>query len=515
MLTPYQPLPLADFRQPDEAERMRAALASVAGQLGGRYPLRIGGREVWSAETIVSGNPAHDGQVVGTVAAAGTDHVLAAVDAATRAFEDWSRTDPDARARCLLKAAALLRSRIHEYCAWLVCEVSKTWPEAYAEAAEAVDFMEYYAREMMRLAGAHPVAPYPGEENELRYVPLGVGAVIAPWNFPLAILCGMATAAAVAGNTVVAKPSSSSPVVAARLFALLDEAGFPAGVLNFVPGAGAQVGDVLVSHPGVRFVSFTGSREVGVRIFGMAAEVHPGQRWLKRTVLEMGGKDAIIVDSSADLSSAADGVVASAFGFQGQKCSACSRLIVVEDVHDRVLDAVADRAMGLTVGDPADRETALGAVIDARAKARIDAVIAEGSTAGRLVVSGGSTPAGGAFVPPTVIADVAPDARIAQEEIFGPVLAVLKARDFQHALEIANCTDYGLTGGVYSRDRRHLEQARREFHVGNLYFNRKCTGALVGVQPFGGFNMSGTDSKAGGPDYVGLFLQAKSITERF
>jgi 1-pyrroline-5-carboxylate dehydrogenase len=338
--------------------------------------------------------------------------------------------------------------------------------------------------------------------------------VIPPWNFPLAILCGMTTAALVAGNTVVVKPSSETPTIAAQFAAVLREAGFPDGVFTLLAGSGAEVGDVLVQHPKVRFVSFTGSRDVGLRINELAARPQPGQVWIKRVVAEMGGKDAIIVDADCDLDQAVEGVAVSAFGYQGQKCSACSRAIVDARVYDAFLDKLKARVSSIKVGPAEDPANYMGPVISEGARRSIRQYIETGRKEGRVVVEGGETPAEGYFVPPTVIADVEPTARIFQEEIFGPVLAVSKARDFEHALELANDTQYGLTGAVYSNNPEHLKAARGRFFVGNLYLNRKCTGAMVGAHPFGGFNMSGTDSKAGGPDYLLLFLQAKSIAEK-
>jgi 1-pyrroline-5-carboxylate dehydrogenase len=399
----------------------------------------------------------------------------------------------------------------------MVLEASKNWNEAYADTAEAIDFLEFYAREAVRWDGSHPTTPYSGEENEVRYYPIGVGASISPWNFPLAITCGMAASAIVTGNTVVMKPAEQTPVIAAKLFQLFEAASVPPGVVNFVPGAGEVIGEALTGHPGIKFVSFTGSRDVGLHIYQRIATHQPGQKWLKKAILEMGGKDAIIVDEDVNPEVAAEGVVASAFGFQGQKCSACSRLIAHTKIYDALLEKVVERASKLTVGDPSNPANFMGAVIDSDAYSRILQYIAIGRTEGRVVLGGEETehPGDGYFIHPTIIADVAPNARIAQEEIFGPVLAVIRAEDFDHALQIANGTEYGLTGGVYSNNRVHLERARHEFQVGNLYFNRKCTGALVDVQPFGGFNMSGTDSKAGGRDYLSHFLQAKSISERW
>lgn len=495
---------------------MVAALAEVGRQLGRTYPLRIGGKDVNTTDRIKSVCPAAYDQVVGQVCKASADHAAEAVEVAFESFNMWSRVEPEARARVLIKASAIMRRRIHELAAWMCYEVSKSWKGAYADVAEAIDFMEFYAREMMRYAGSHPTTPYPGEENEVRYIPLGVVVVIPPWNFPLAITCGMTTAAIVAGNTVVLKPASTAPVIAAKLVEILREAGLPDGVLNYLPGSGGEVGDVLVDHPRTRMVAFTGSKEVGLRIFERAAKVHPGQIWLKRSILEMGGKDAIIVDQTADLDEAAAGVVASAFGFQGQKCSACSRLIAHESIYNELLDRVVNGARRLTMGNTTGPQNFdMGAVIDASAYEKINSYVEIGRKEGRAMLAGGPTPKGGYFIAPAIIADVDRNARIAQEEIFGPVLAVIKGRNFSELLEIANGTEYGLTGAIYSRDRLRLERARREFHVGNLYLNRKCTGALVDVQPFGGFNMSGTDSKAGGRDYLQLFMQAKSICEKF
>jgi 1-pyrroline-5-carboxylate dehydrogenase len=516
MLPPFAPEPYVDFKQDEPRSKMLAALKQVQGELGRTYPLWIDGESGTTGETFDSVSPADPGRVVGTMAKANADLADKAIRSAAEAFKEWSRWDPDARARILIKGAHIMRRRLYELAAWQVFEESKSWIEAYADVCEAIDFLEFYGREMMRLGGAHPVTPFPGEENELRYIPLGVGVVIPPWNFPLAICAGMTTAGLVTGNAIVLKPASTAPVVAAKLVEILHEAGLPKHVLNFMPGPGGTVGDGLVCHPLTRFISFTGSREVGIGIFEKAAKVQPGQIWLKRTVLEMGGKDCIVVDETADLEAAAEGVVTSAFGFQGQKCSACSRLIAHRDIYDDLLDRVVARARQLTIGDTASPENFyMGAVIDEPAYRKISEYAAIGGGEGRTVLGGGKVPGKGYFIPPTIVADIAPDARIAQEEIFGPVLAAIKFKDFDEGLAIANGTEYGLTGALYSKDRLRLERARHELHVGNLYLNRKCTGALVDVQPFGGFNMSGTDSKAGGRDYLQLFLQGKSTTERW
>lgn len=516
MLTPFYPESYVDFNQPEPRAKMLAALELVRGQLGRTYPLWVDGKPITTSETFTSISPADPNRMVGVMSKANADIADRAVRSAAQRFSDWSRVDAEARARVLIKAAAIMRRRVYEFSAWMCYEVSKSWIEAYADTCEAIDFLEFYAREAMRLGASHPTTPMPGEENEVRYIPLGVGVVIPPWNFALAITAGMTTAAVVTGNTVCLKPSSASPVIAAKLVECLHEAGLPPEVLNFVPGPGASVGDTMVAHPVTRFISFTGSRDVGLGIFEKAAKVGPGQIWLKRTVLEMGGKDAIVVDETSDVAAAAQATVAAAFGFQGQKCSACSRLIAHEQIYDELVDRVVAGSRELTMGDTVTAENYfMGAVIDQAAHKKINDYIRVGKTEGRFVLGDSRVPANGYFISPTIVADVPANARIAQEEIFGPVLAVIKARDFEDALQIANGTQYGLTGAMFSRDRFRLERARNEFHVGNLYLNRKCTGALVDVQPFGGFNMSGTDSKAGGRDYLQLFLQGKSITERF
>jgi 1-pyrroline-5-carboxylate dehydrogenase len=513
---PYRPEPYVNFAEAEPRSRMLAALKTVRGQLGASYPLRIGDRKIDTDKKINSIMPGNSATVVGHVAKATRDHAEQAMQAATAAFKTWSRVDPETRARVLFKAAAIMRRRLYELSAWECFEESKGWLEAYADVCEAIDFLEFYGREMIRLGGPQAVTPFPGEDNELRYMPLGVGVVIPPWNFPLAITCGMSSATIATGNTCILKPASTAPVIAAIMCQIFEEAGLPPGVLNFLPGSGAEIGDFLVEHPQTRFVAFTGSMEVGLGIYQKCGKVSKGQIWLKRAILEMGGKDCIVVDETANVDDAAEGIVAAAFGFQGQKCSACSRAIIHQDVYDAVVEKVVERARRLTVGDTTGEENLfMGAVIDEASYKKINDYIALGRKEGRAVLVDTKVPAGGYFVPPTVIADVDRNARLAQEEIFGPVLAIIKAKDFDDGLEIANGTIYGLTGALYSNDRLRLERARHEFHVGNLYFNRKCTGALVDVQPFGGFNMSGTDSKAGGRDYLLLFMQGKAIAERF
>ena len=495
------------------ARAMREAIEHVRTELGREYDLVIGGKRLRTKEKIRSINPARPAEVVGVHQKAGVDQVEPAMKAALTAFESWKNAPVEERAGLVFRVAAILRQRKFEFNAWLVLEAGKNWDEAEADTCEAIDFCELYARTALHLAEAAPVVQMPGERDSLRYIPLGVGAVIAPWNFPLAILCGMTVAAVVCGNSVVLKPSSDSPTIAAKLFEALEEAGLPAGVVNFCPGSGATFGHGIVEHPKTRFIAFTGSRDVGLDIHLRAAKAQPGQVWIKRTILEMGGKDSIIVDADADLDSAVEGVAVSAFGFQGQKCSACSRAIVDASVYDRFVEKLRERVARMQVGDPAEN-VYMGPVINEAAMKSILGYIEVGKSEGRVLTGGGRAEGPGYFLQPTVIADVAPAARLAQEEIFGPVLAVIKARDFDDALAIANNTEYGLTGAVFSNSPEHIARAERDFHAGNLYINRKCTGAMVGAHPFGGFNMSGTDSKAGGVDYLYLFTQAKSIARK-
>ena len=514
MLTPFKNEPLTDFSVKENAERMRAALEKVESELGKTYKLFIDGKWIEADETFVSINPSEKDQVVGVFQKATVDHVNQAVEAATKAFEFWSRVPPEERAMVLIRAAHVLRQRKLEFAAWQVFEVGKNWVEADADVAEAIDYLEFYAREMIRYAQPQPLTPIATEHNEYFYIPLGPVAVIPPWNFPLAILLGMTVAAIVTGNTVVLKPSSDAPAVATKFVELMQEVGLPEGVLNLVTGPGGAIGDALVAHPKIRMIAFTGSKEVGIHIYELAAKVQPGQIWLKRVIAEMGGKDAIIVEADADLEDAARAVVASAYGYQGQKCSAGSRLIITEPIYDQFLEMVIEKAKQLQIG-PAKENYPVGPVINAAAERKILTYIEIGKNEGRLVLGGEKAPGNGFYIKPTIFADVPENARIAQEEIFGPVLSVIKAKDFDDALRIANGTIYGLTGSVFTKDRMKIHKAKREFHVGNLYINRKCTGALVDVHPFGGFNMSGTDSKAGGRDYLLLFMQAKSVSERY
>lgn len=510
----YKHEPFVDFTNEENKKAYQEALQTVEGYLGQDYPLYIGAEKVTTDEKIVSYNPADKQEVIGRVSKANRDLAEKAMQEAVTAFESWKKVKPEIRADVLFKAAAIIRRRKHEFSALLTKEAGKPWNEADADTAEAIDFLEFYARQMLTLKDGVPVQSRPGEFNRYDYIPLGVGIIISPWNFPFAIMAGTAVAAIVTGNTILLKPASTTPIVAAKFVEVMLEAGLPAGVLNFVPGSGAEVGDYLVDHPKTRFISFTGSRDVGLRIFKRASEVNEGQIWLKRVIAEMGGKDTIVVDKEADLELAAQSIVKSAFGFSGQKCSACSRAVIVEDVYDQVLDRAVELTKQLTVGNPVENHF-MGPVIDQAAFDKIMSYIEIGNQEGRILTGGEGDSSKGYFVQPTIVADVDPQARLMQEEIFGPVVAFTKAKDFNEALEIANNTEYGLTGAVITTNRLNMEKAREEFHVGNLYFNRGCTGAIVGYQPFGGFNMSGTDSKAGGPDYLQLHMQAKTTSETF
>ena len=507
--------PFVDFKQHENARAMQEALTRIGDRLGHEYELIIGGERLRTSGKIESRNPSRPAQIVGVHQKAGAEHAETAMQAALRAFATWQYVAAEERASLLLRAAEIIRERKFDFCAWLTYEVGKNWAEADADVAETIDFLEFYAREALRLSKATTPIQYPGEKNELLYIPLGVGAVIPPWNFPFAIMAGMTAAAIVTGNTVILKPSSESPTIAARFVEVLEEAGMPPGVVNFCPGSGATFGNAIVQHPKTRFIAFTGSKEVGLDIHERAAKTQPGQIWIKRTILEMGGKDSIVVSADANLDAAVEAVVASAFGFSGQKCSACSRAIVEEPIYDVFVERVRERVAQLKVGSP-ETNASMGPVVSESAMQSIVNYIEIGRKEGRLISGGNKleTPEKGYFMEPTVIADIAPDARISQEEIFGPVLAILKAKNYDDALAITNNTEFGLTGAVYSEDPQKLERARLEYHVGNLYFNRKCTGAMVGAHPFGGFNMSGTDSKAGGPDYLYLFTQAKSVANK-
>ena len=514
MLDSFHPMPYSDFSDPRSTGAMARAIEAVATELGAHSPLVIGGEPVETRRKIESTNPAKPDQLVGTAASAGAAEVGAALEAARLAYPGWSSRTAEERAGVVHRVGDAMADRKYELAAWQCFEAGKNWAEAEADVAEAVDFCRYYAHQALEMAQPRETVELSGETNESWLQAIGAGAVIPPWNFPLAILVGMSMGPVAAGNTVVVKPASNAPLVGWGFLRILQEVGFPPGVVNYLPGAGSDIGDALVDDPRTRFINFTGSKEVGLRIAERAAVVHPGQRWMKRAYMEMGGKDGMIVDETADLDAAAADVVRSAFGFQGQKCSACSRLIAVDAIHDDLVDRVVQAAAALSIGPPIENH-AMGPVISAIQHRAILAEIENGTAEATLVMGGRArNQDGGYYIEPTIFVDVAPDARLAQHEIFGPVLSVIRVPDFDTALEVANSTEYGLTGGVYSEDEQRISRAKRDFHVGNLYVNRKITGALVGVQPFGGFNMSGSNAKAGGPDYLRLFMEMKTMARR-
>ncbi|PBB05110.1 MULTISPECIES: L-glutamate gamma-semialdehyde dehydrogenase [Salimicrobium] len=515
MVTPYKHEPFTDFTVKENKEAFEEALKYVKGELGKQHDLLIDGERIRTDAKIESTNPANTKEVVGVVSKANKELAEKAVESAAKTFEDWRKWDPEARAGILFRAAAIIRRRKHEFSSYLAYEVGKPWKEADADTAEAIDFLEYYGRQAVELKNGKHVESREGEHNQYIYQPIGVTAVIPPWNLALAIMAGTTVAPLVAGNTVVMKPASNSAVIAAKFVEVLEEAGLPKGVLNFIPGSGGEVGNAIVDHPKVGLISFTGSRAVGTSIIERASKVQEGQNHLKQVIAEMGGKDTVVVDKEADLETAAEAIVVSAYGFSGQKCSSGSRAVVHEDVYDEVLEMVKERTEKLTVGNATEDNVYMGPVVDQSAYDKVMSYIEIGKEEGRLVTGGKGDNSKGYFIEPTIFADLAPDSRMQQEEIFGPVVCFTKARDFDEAIDIANNTEYGLTGAVISNNRAHLEKAKYDFHVGNLYFNRNCTGAIVGYQPFGGFKMSGTDSKAGGPDYIMLHMQAKTVSEMF
>ncbi len=509
---PFVNEPPLDFSLKANRESCRDAIARVRGELGRSYPAVIGGTERFTAETIVTVNPAQPAEIIGKAAAIGPGLVEEALAAARRAQPAWARQNAEERAGFLLRAAAIARSRRPDLLAWQVLETGKSWPEADADVTEAIDYLEYYAREMLRLADPLRMGDVPGEDNRYLYRPRGVAVVIAPWNFPLAISAGMVAAALVTGNTVLYKPSSLSVVNGWQLFELFREAGLPAGVLNFIPCRGEIAGDILAGHREVDLIAFTGSREVGLGIIERAARPAPGQRSVKRVIAEMGGKNAIIVDADADLDQAVSGVMQSAFGYQGQKCSACSRVIVLADCFDRFMERFAEAVKGIRVGTPEDPANFVGPLIEEKARERFGEYLAIARREGRVAAQA-QAPAGGFYVAPTVVTDLPAGSRLLREEIFGPLVAVIRVRDMDEALAVANDSEYALTGGLYSRSPANIRKAAREFSVGNLYINRGITGAVVGRQPFGGFRLSGVGSKAGGPDYLLQFLEPRVVTE--
>jgi len=511
-LTPFINHPTVDFTKSEIRAAFPQAITQVRGMLGRTYPLLIGGRETRTKDILLSLNPAKPAEVIGHVCQAGTKEIDSAIAAAKEAFPSWQDTSPKDRAQYLFRAADIARNRIYNLAAWQVLEVGKQWDQAYADVGEAIDFLEYYGKEMIRLGKEIPMGRAPGELNHYFYQPKGLAVVIAPWNFPLAISCGMSAAAIVAGNCLLYKPSGLSSVTGFTLAEIFQQAGLPRGVFNYTPGRGKIIGDYLVDHPDVSIIAFTGSVEIGLRILGRANKVQPQQAEVKKVIAEMGGKNAIIVDDDADLDEAIVHILHSAFAYQGQKCSACSRVIVLEPIYDKFVHRLAEAAESLSIGPAEDPANYMGPVIDEQAQQRILDYIKIGKKEGNILISR-DIPNQGYYVPLTIFTNIKPEHRLAQEEIFGPVLSVMKAKTFEQAIKLANSTKFALTGGVFSRSPKHLDEARRSFRVGNLYLNRGITGALVERQPFGGFKMSGVGSKAGGPDYLLQFMHPRTITE--
>jgi RHH-type proline utilization regulon transcriptional repressor/proline dehydrogenase/delta 1-pyrroline-5-carboxylate dehydrogenase len=504
--------PEYDFAQEEPRKLITSALAQVRQEVNRFYPLVINNQEITTEADLVSRNPSRPDEIVGRVARARISDAEHAVQAARHAFASWREASAAERADFLFRAADVMHARRAELAAWEVLEAGKPWREADADVCEAIDYLRYYGQEMLRLAPIRQLDDLPGETNEYSYQPRGIAVVIAPWNFPLAILTGMTAAALVAGNTVIMKPAEQTPVIAAKLMEIFRSIDLPPGVLSYLPGLGEEVGEYLVTHPQVNLIAFTGSQAVGLHINAVAAQTREGQRGIKKVIAELGGKNAIIVDDDADLDEAVLGTVASAFGYAGQKCSACSRVIVLEQVYDTFVKRVVEATRSLRIGAADDPGSFVSPVIDEEARQKIQQYVERGKHEARLVLEMPS-PTPGTFVGPVIFADVPPQATIAQEEIFGPVLSILTARDFAEALTIVLDTPFALTGGLYSRSPAHIERARREFRVGNLYINRKITGAIVGRQPFGGLGLSGIGSKAGGPDYLLQFLEPRVVTE--
>jgi RHH-type proline utilization regulon transcriptional repressor/proline dehydrogenase/delta 1-pyrroline-5-carboxylate dehydrogenase len=509
----YKNSQLVNFVYKESQEKMRNALREVRNQFGEKYPLVIGGEKIWTDKLTPSVNPAAPKEIVGYVPEAAIPEAKRAVKAARAAFGKWSRTPFEERARLLDRAAAIMDRRRYELSAVEVFEVGKPWAEADGDIREAIDFCRFYA-ERMRLIGRPRLTQHvPGEESYQHYWPRGVALVIAPWNFPIAILCGMVSAALVTGNTVIMKPSEQSILCGAMLMQIFEEAGVPPGVLNFLSGHGSVIGAHLVDHKDVDLIAFTGSREVGLRIWESAGKTLPGQRELKRVICEMGGKNPVIIDSDADLDEAIVDSIYSAFGYQGQKCSALSRLILLEENYDRVMERLLSAAASLRVGNPEVPGIMVGPVIDEAAYRRILDYIEIGKREATLAYQATEIPPEGYFIPPTIFTEVKPNMRIAREEIFGPVLSIMKVRDLDEAFAVANGTDYALTAGFFSRSPANIDRAKAEIEAGNVYINRSCTGAIVGRHPFGGFKMSGGGTKAGGPDYLLQFLLPRVVTE--
>jgi RHH-type proline utilization regulon transcriptional repressor/proline dehydrogenase/delta 1-pyrroline-5-carboxylate dehydrogenase len=505
--------PAADFTRSETRSAFTEAIATVRGRTGNTVPLRIGSRDITTPETLPSVNPNRPSETLGHICQAGAAEIDQAVATAVAALPAWKATPVAERAAILRSAAAAARRNSYELAAWQVLEIGKQWDQAHADVTEAIDFLEYYAHAAQELCKPQQLGDLPGEQNLQLYEPRGVAAVIAPWNFPLAIACGMVSAALVTGNTVVFKPSGLTGIIGRQLIELFREAAVPDGVLNFTPCRGDEVGDRLVDHPDIAMIAFTGSLEVGLRIVRRAAEVHPGQKQIKRVIAELGGKNAIIVDDDADLDEAIPQVLASAFGFQGQKCSACSRLIVLEGLYDHFVQRMLEAVKAWEIGPSENPAFSMGALADAASCIRVRDYIAIGSKEGKLLYQSEVPEGEGFWAPIAIFGGIRPEHRLAQEEIFGPVLSIMKAADFDQAILWANSTKQALTGGLFSRSPAHIRRARNELRAGNLYINRAITGAMVGRQPFGGSGLSGLGTKAGGADYLRHFMDPRVVTE--
>lgn len=492
---------------------LQHALASIREQFSTNYPLYINGEKIYTEKKVASYNPSNHEQVLGYVCQSNKNDVEKAISAAEKAFESWRSSSFKDRAMYLLKAAEIMRRRKAELVAWQIYEAGKNYYEADGEILEAIDFLEMYARKAIALGEEQSVNTLPGIENRLEFLSLGVGVVIPPWNFPLAILTGMTASAIVTGNTVLIKPSVVTTIIGYKFMEIMQELDLPVGVVNFVPGSSREIGDFMVGHKDVNFISFTGSKEVGLHIDEIAHTRIKGQRWIKRVVSEMGGKNGIVVDETADLDAAAEAIVTSAFGFQGQKCSAGSRAIIHEQVYDALVEKIVERAATLNVGDAIENPN-LGPVIDETAYERIADYIDVGKEEATLALGGTCDSSVGYYIEPTIFKNATPESRIMKEEIFGPVLAICKVSNFKEGISVYNATEYGLTGALFTKDRERMAYARMHMMCGNLFFNSKCTGAIVGVQPFGGYYMSGTGAKTGTGEYLLNFVQAKTTSEK-
>ncbi|MEJ2648819.1 MAG: L-glutamate gamma-semialdehyde dehydrogenase [Sedimentisphaerales bacterium] len=513
-LKPFQNEPTADVKREHFKTEFPKAIANVRKQVPRICPLFINGKEVSTNDTMTSVNPANPEEIIGQIHQAGKEEVDHAIAAAKSAFQTWQEVPSEQRAQYLIKAAEIARKRIYQLCAWQVLEVGKQWDQAYNDVTEGIDFFEYYARHSVRMGEPQRLGSAKGEINLYLYEPKGIAAVIAPWNFPFAISAGMASAAIVTGNCVVYKPSGLSSVVGHNLVEIFEEAGLPQGVFNYIPGRGSVIGDHIIEHPDISLIAFTGSVETGTRIIEKAAKVQPDQANVKKIISEMGGKNAIVIDEDIDIDYAVPHVLYSAFGFQGQKCSACSRLIIHEAIYDEFVESLVKSASEMKIGPAEDSSNVMGPVVNSSAQEKILEYIEIGKKEGSLLYQSETPKGNGFYVPITIIENITPKSRIAQEEIFGPVLAVMKVKDFDQAIEWALSTRFALTGGVFSKNPDHLEYARKKFRVGNLYLNRNCVGAMVEKQPFGGARMSGVGTKAGGPDYLLHFVDPRTITEK-